>query len=156
MNEKECSEVFAELMKMLRQREFGWVAQQVEEAIGVRRQLEKNSATVVAKKSLSETGDTESYRKGPHAAYSYTEPYNANEKLGILLSAIEHAVVHPFQMQMHTFSVFGRAKTPLSEVRFVNDDQKAPILVLRESEMKTRIESIRLLSDAISCLRKEL
>jgi hypothetical protein len=161
MNNLENNQVYHQLQQKLLEMNLNWVVNQVAEQVLLGKPAEKEIETL--KESSSRSGQQlfdfspEVYRsrlqKGPRATFPVTEEYKANEKLMLLIDAIEQVVICTAEMEADALSFFQREGKGLKEVFFADDAPDAKVVKLRVLDRTKQVKELNIL---LNLLRSNL
>jgi len=110
MELQECEQIFNELAAMLRDHGLSWVCSQVDEYIQIGKTQEKivSKAEILA---IKRNGGIPKLplksRRGANTTFTSTSEYNSQEKLLILIDAIQQAVINTCNMEYEVAKSLG-------------------------------------------------
>lgn len=149
MSPSEATEVYESLIAMLKQLGLVWVVEQVSQEAASGRTITKTVS--LQGEELTPTGR----RRRQRVEFASTMPYSPQERLHLLLNAVEHAVVGTLEMRRTTFEVLSATGAP-SEVKFVSETPPVEGHSYRRSDVETQARTVEHLRGLLKELREEL
>lgn len=141
MDEQECLIVYQELEAMLAELNLAWVGQQVAEVVRSGKTVEERSPT----------------RRTP---ITKVEDYTAQEQLLLLISAVEQAVIHSWEMERelaHFFSRESQASSAVAVLSFASASRDSGKKIdLNFEALEQRAEQAMKLQELLAKLRGEV
>ncbi|MBD1904079.1 hypothetical protein H6F53_00980 [Trichocoleus sp. FACHB-832] len=132
MNEEDCFIAYRQLEEILHEFNLEWVTEQVAQSIHEGKNIEENQER------------------------NRTEEYSAQEKLLLLINAVEQAVVNTLEIETE-MSRFLSAQELRPEVRFYpSDERRGDFFVFAPRLLEERLSSARELRDYLNNLRFEV
>ena len=155
MDSEECDEVFKKLLYLLDQNRLYWIVEQVNEQVHLGKTVEKEIETLKEeKKEFSKISELDIHKrqmkKGPKARFPVTEEYNPNEKLNLLLDAIEQAIVNSAEMEYHLIEYFGSSLAKWDGINFYQDEPESQPISLNIKTISDRLDNSLHLKDLIN------
>lgn len=126
---------------------LGWVVEQVQEKIHLGHPTETKVNVLVRHKqskdqpSLLETQNAE-YRKGPKATYVVTREYEPNEKLDLLLKAIELSVIQTAEMENHLLQFTRKEIDRTGSIVLVPEEEDEEPVQINKGDVSDRHGSV--------------
>lgn len=156
MNEEESIAAFNSLQEALRTRDLGWVLDQVAEQV----RAGKPSTREVVERPVDYLWVAERTRGGERlktrkTRFPATIEYTPQERVLLMLDAIEHAVINTAEMAAH-ITRFAEKELGQPRVEFRTDESKAPQLSLEGEEAESRAVVAAHLRTLIGQLREEV
>jgi len=160
MNNDECKEVFDTLIKMLNDQGLGWVVEQVQEQIRIGKTEEKEIKTLKEARHSPSIFELDDYRKqlktGPLATFPVAVEYGSEERLQLLIDAIEQVVVNTAQMEESFTSFFETELPNLRDIRFFSEDGTSSPREINRQSAVIRNEEAKKLKQLLEELRTEI
>ena len=161
MNGNELDQLYDGLLDLLRTQELGWVADQVIEEITLGNTIQRNYRDLESERRAIklfdiDVADASPVRRSSREDVFVTEPYSQEDRLRVLLDAIEEAVVHSGAMSVHLFDGITSDQNDISFIEFYSEDTNIePVRIDRQSAL-ARIEANARLKEQLRRLRLEL
>jgi len=161
MDSQECNKVFERLLHMLDKNKINWVVEQVKQQVQLGKTIEKEIETLKHKeKEFAQLREDDVYipkvKKGPKAKFPVTEEYTPNEKLNLLLDAIEQAIVNTADMENHLIEYFGSSLQKWEGINFYPDEPESKPISINLETISDRFDNSQYLRDLIIKLRREI
>lgn len=159
MSDRSSSNAYQILLETLRKHGLHWVAGQVQEQVRSGKPVTKDVSPFLAVDRIvfaDEGFFPTSARKGRRQRLAATEEYSADERLELIIKAIESAVIHTAAIEAELAEFFASQADGLTPARFEPEefDESARLEVERPSA--DRQASIGRLQNALSRLRREV
>jgi hypothetical protein len=140
VTDDDASETYEELLRLLAEHGLDWLATDIRNTIASGK-IASVSIVYGGRGVIDEHVASARQRKD---IFQRNEPYEPKDRLKILISAIEHALVAPSEMVPYILRmVISRNNTPYIEFR--SDDRSSPIFTLSHQEAEqNRIASVEL------------
>jgi hypothetical protein len=153
MPDDECNRTFDTLKEAVTREGLGWVSNQVDEEIRFGRTVTKTvSSRPDNREDLVVQGLEEKTRQAK-VRVSATTPYSPQEKLSILISALENVCVETDEMQRAVRTYFSSHVSDWNEVRLLRTDEteRQPLVIPSQEDVdRTRAcESLKKLIDTL-------
>jgi hypothetical protein len=165
MNDHECKEVFDALIKLLQAQDLGWVESQVREEIRLGKTIarERKAFEDVSfnpdesfHPNIFKAGDRKQLGAGPSTTFPDTVEYSAEERLQLLINAIEHAVVNTAEMEESFTSYFETEFPHFENIQFYSEDGTVQPRIINRQSARSRTEKAKKLRQLLEELRKEI
>ena len=158
MDNQECNEVYERLMEMLAENKLDWIVEQVNQQVQLGKTIIKETETLKhQEKEFSQLYEDDVYipkvKKGPKAKFPVTEDYTPNEKLNLLLDAIEQAIVNTAEMENHLIEYFDSSLKKWDGIDFYADEPESQPISLNLDSVLDRYDSSQNLKIFIDELR---
>jgi hypothetical protein len=161
MNDDECRAVFDTLMTSLQAKGLAWVESQVRDQIRLGKTIEREREAPdewsFQQKSIFEAdNDREQPKAHSPATFPITVEYSAQERLQLLIDAIEHAVVNTAAMEESFTSYFETESPHFANVQFYSEDATLSPRIIDRPSAAFRTEKASQLHQLLEELRKEI
>lgn len=161
MNDAECIEVYDHLVRILNENELSWISTQVAEQIRLGKTVEKEIATFKESHGEPPLFGADNYhiqyKKGPKVTFPVTEEYEPQERLLLLIDAIEQTIVNTAEMESHVIGYFGEQLGENWEgIRFYSEDQDSQFIVIDRRTSSSRLHASQQLKQILDTIRKEI
>ncbi|MDQ6791291.1 MAG: hypothetical protein M3256_03800 [Actinomycetota bacterium] len=155
MTDEECLQAFDELVRTLRDSGLVWVVDQVQSGVAVG-QLQvvqispaKAPASLPLLDDMMASPEPGGRRPGPKSDFTKTIDYSPQEKLRLLLQAVEHVLVRTTVME-------SESTTALGELLNVQAIEFASETTIEPGSTTKRLQPAQSLTALIAALRKEI
>lgn len=161
MDSQECDEVYAKLLQILSENKLEWTVDQVKEQILLGKTIEKEIVTFKKNKlDLPMSFELEMYqtplKKGPKVKFPVTEEYTPEERLELILDAIEQAIINTAEMENHLIRYFGTGLKEWRGVNFYAEETESLLTLISEETVLERFANSQHLKELIKKLRSEI
>ena len=144
MTDKECREVYRQLVAMLDDRQMNWVFEEVDEVIRAGEIIDEPSENSARRSSRE---------------FVTTREYTRQEALLLLIEAIESVVVQTAFIEKEVTNFFRREGEEFNispELRFVSEEEDSQSTVFTYSSASDRAEQALTLQSLLDQLRSEV
>jgi hypothetical protein len=161
LNNDECNEVFDTLIKYLQEQGLGWVESEVREHIRLGKTVEKErkpseESSINLFGYLDGYEDQEHLNTEPSPTFPIIVEYTAEERLQLLISAIEQAVVNTAAME-ESFTGYFKTEFPqFDSVQFYSEDGTVQPRTINRHSAESRSEKAKRLHQLLEEMRKEI
>jgi hypothetical protein len=158
MSDDECRDVFDTLIISLQASGLAWVESQVRDQIRLGKTIEREREVpneLRFQRSIFEADREQTNRRSP-TTFPITIEYSAQERLRLLIDAIEHAVVNTAAME-ESFTSYFEAESPhLESIQFYSEDASLQPRIITRQSAAFRTEKASQLHKLLEELRKEV
>lgn len=158
MTQEECEFAYGRITAAMRTQKLEWLVAQVEEKIRFGRPLTKKVRMVPEEiEDLAVYPSEGPARRARQVLVTATRPYTNEERLRILIEALQHAIVERHDMEDVVRRSIHHATKTNSLVALVRADAEgaAPIHIPPEADAQ-RTENVRRLSRTLQTLRERI
>jgi hypothetical protein len=157
MDARDCLRAYDALRSALSTNNLQWVADQVSEEIRQGKTILKEVETLREGPSLTiDDARTSRLQRGPRATLPVTVEYDACEQLGLLIDAIERAVVDTASMEAHLSEYFGSHETAWNGIEFDDGQPGTSAVRLDKQRALSRNGHASRLKEALAAVKREL
>jgi hypothetical protein len=154
MTDTECEATFEQLQRTMINAQLQWVTNQVDEVIRFGRTVTKAVySRPDAPEEIAVAGLAEKGRKS-RVNVSATRPYTPPEKLTILISALENAVIETEEMLKAVRFYFSSHTNNWGEIRLLRTDEpgRQPLIITPMADEK-RLHAVATLRSLVATLK---
>ena len=161
MDNDDLDRLYNGILDLLRNQGIGWVADQVIEGVGLGRIVQREFKALQTERMQtlsfeSSLVESSSGRRGPREDVLVSEPYNQEDRLRLLLDAIEEAVVNSRAMEEHLFDYLASNQSDINSIEFYSEETDSDTMRIERHGARSRYDATERLKSQLDQLRQEL
>lgn len=161
MDTGELNALYDQLLDITRELGLGWVAEQVTDEVQLGKILRADFRTLQAERHQNRLiePDVRAWvpdKRGPKEDVLTIEPYSSEDRLLLLLDAVERAVVETAAMETHFFEYCGLASGDINSMQFYSEDAGTDTLSTDVAHAQVRFEASQRLKEQLDLIRREI
>ena len=156
----EIQQLYDDLMELIRRLGLTWVADQVSEAISVGKVVETDLRTLrnnlIGKDGFTDFDEPEFLRSGPREDVLSTEEYTPEDRLRLLLDAIEESVVVTGSMEIQLIEGLITQGINVQGIEFYSEITDEVTMTIDRSRIQPLHETVTSLKELLDQVRQEI